>query len=184
MMSILSAKDLYAGKILGHLKLLRRVRRNPNHSPATRTRWRAECLRCGTNITIPQSYVLRKDNPRTDCGCVGEEAKSLQAKNKREYSIWYMMNRRCTDETHVAYKNYGGRGISVAQQWRLQSPNAFDLFFGFMGNAPTRKHTLDRIDVDGNYEPGNVRWATPKEQAMNTRRQKRLRELQDGKRIS
>lgn len=78
------------------------------------------------------------------------------------------MRRRCTVEDHVAYKYYGGRGISVHDDW-MDLETGFDKFLEHVGNAPSIKHTLDRIDVNGNYEPGNVRWATASEQAKNTR---------------
>lgn len=80
--------------------------------------------------------------------------------------IWLMMVRRCHDPASASYYKYGARGIVVCERWR-QSLNAF---VEDVGPRPSPRHTLDRKDVNGNYEPGNVRWATPKEQARNTRR--------------
>lgn len=158
--------NFVAGMQVGDFILRRRVIKK-DASPATRTQWRVECV-CGIIITIPQFYMTRKGNPKTHCGCKSKTVKTL---NKREYSIWTMMRRRCNDPNHVSYSHYGGRGISVCTEWDTLD-GGFERFFEHIGNAPSRSHTLDRIDNDGNYEPGNVRWATPTEQAANKGRKK------------
>lgn len=84
---------------------------------------------------------------------------------KDEYHIWRSMIQRCTSETHVSYPDYGGRGIKVCDEWL----GGFHAFLKDLGPRPTKGHSLDRINPDGNYQPDNVRWATGKVQARNKR---------------
>lgn len=78
------------------------------------------------------------------------------------------MRRRCDSPKLEQYPNYGGRGIRVCERWM-----SFENFFADVGRRPSLKHSLDRIDVNGNYEPGNVRWATARDQANNRRNAKK-----------
>jgi len=82
-----------------------------------------------------------------------------------EYAVWEHMKERCYRKTNTAYKNYGGRGISVCDRWR----NSFLAFYEDMGDRPSSKHQLDRIDNNGNYEPDNCRWVTVEKNARNKR---------------
>lgn len=82
-----------------------------------------------------------------------------------EYRAWKGMKERCQNPTNKSYHNYGGRNISVCERWLI----SFETFFDDMGYRPSAKHSIDRINVDGNYEPKNCRWALSKEQGRNRR---------------
>jgi hypothetical protein len=79
-----------------------------------------------------------------------------------EYRSWQMMKNRCLNPSARDYAHYGGRGINVCDRWL-----EFQHFLADMGRRPTKQHTLDRVDSDGDYAPGNCRWATREEQARN-----------------
>lgn len=144
-------------------------------------RWNCLCD-CG-RAKIVQSSNLRSGHV-TSCGCYSQEirerAKSHGYARKgarhSEYSAWAGMKRRCNNPKNVDFKDYGGRGIMVCDRWR----DSFNAFLTDMGRKPSPKHSIDRINVDGNYEPSNCRWATPLEQRSNRRdaghRPKRIRE--------
>ena len=85
------------------------------------------------------------------------------------YLSWYHMRRRCLDEKNHAWHNYGGRGITVCDKW-----GTFAGFFADMGHKPSSRHSLDRIDVNGNYNKENCRWATWDIQANNKRKNVRV----------
>lgn len=82
----------------------------------------------------------------------------------REYMAWHNAKVRCHWPKHHSYPNYGGRGIKVCDEWR----NSFDRFYADMGPCP-HDYQIERIDPDGNYEPGNCKWVPPSVQALNKR---------------
>lgn len=90
------------------------------------------------------------------------------------YMCWVAMRQRCTNPKHVSYPRYGGNGIAVCGRWR-----DFRLFLKDVGPRPSLGHSLDRIDCAGNYEPGNVRWATRSEQEKN-KRPRNMKDLDKG----
>lgn len=127
--------------------------------------WLCQCDCGNTHIVNSPSLV---DGKTRSCGCLSVEIlKTLHSThggtNHPMYQTWLGMKQRCSNPNHKDYHRYGGRGISVCPRWEKD----FAAFLSDVGERPSSKHSLDRIDRDGNYEPGNVRWATPTEQARN-----------------
>lgn len=91
---------------------------------------------------------------------------ATRTKRSREYIVWCHMKSRCLNKNSKDFRYYGGRGISICDQW----VNSFDNFLSDMGLRPTSKHSIDRIDVNGNYEPNNCRWVTQNIQVINSRK--------------
>ena len=134
--------------------------------------WECTCD-CG-NTTIVKASNLRRGNT-TSCGCVKRESiAAVRRTHGRtrtpKFGIWMAMIYRCENPRCPAFANYGGRGIRVAPDWR----HDFQAFLSYVGPRPSKLHSIDRIDVNGNYEPGNVRWATWTEQMRNTRANRHL----------
>ena len=128
--------------------------------------YRCKCD-CGQETTV-RSQSLRRGET-TSCGCVrAEKMRSEKTTHglyrTGTYNSWRSMLARCKDSSHKQFKDYGGRGITVCQAWQ----DSFEAFLAAMGERPSGT-TLDRIETDGNYEPGNCRWATRTEQNRNKR---------------
>ena len=135
-------------------------------------RWLCRCD-CGTIKSVAPNSLARGDTE--SCGCAaftatGERQKThgMAARGSRHplYSTWQHMLRRCYSDYVPEYRYYGARGIRVCERWRV----SFADFVKDMGPRPSALHSIDRYpDKNGNYEPGNCRWATKKEQSRNTR---------------
>jgi hypothetical protein len=160
------------GMTFGKLTILQKVR---SPKDVYGYSWKVACS-CGSEpFNIREQYLFRKANPKVDCGC---SAQTIITKYRREYHIWKMMNRRCYVERHISWPWYGALGVKVHLSWYdadgasfAQTLKAFGQFLKDVGPAPSKKHSLDRYpNPAGNYEPGNVRWATATEQASNKRR--------------
>lgn len=129
--------------------------------------WNCICD-CGAKTIVKGSNLL---SGRTkSCGCYQKDAaKEFMTKHgqtdSRLHNIWIQMRSRCDKPFNQAYGAYGGRGISVCAEWQ-----SFDNFFNWsIKNGYAEDLSIDRVDVNGNYEPGNCRWATRKQQCRNTR---------------
>lgn len=140
--------------------------------------WKCLCG-CGKSIIV-RAWCLRSGNTRS-CGCLQREVTALNGlKNKKhghnrrlggsrptpEYRCWRHMINRCENPNVESYKYYGARGIRVHEKWRRD----FAAFLRDVGPRPSGKHSIDRIDNDGHYEPGNCRWATAEQQVRNRRK--------------
>lgn len=152
------------GRRCGRLTVIRRAR-----SLKPSAQWLCVCA-CG-NKAIADGCLLRNGATKS-CGCFRRETCSKRARERirhglahtKEYRAWVGMWQRCTNSNKKGFELYGARGIRVCRRW-----HRFEKFFSDMGRKPSAKHSLDRIDTNGNYTPKNCRWATAKEQQRNRR---------------
>jgi hypothetical protein len=131
--------------------------------------WKCRCD-CGGYLTV-RAANLSSGNTNS-CGCWKREFRRANEthgmKGTRTYGIWNQMKQRCSNANVPNFHLYGGRGISVCNRW-----HQFENFYADMGPCPPGR-SLERINNDGNYEPGNCRWATKKEQGRNKRNNRHL----------
>lgn len=169
------------GQRFGRLTVVSRTKKEGD----SRAYWICSCD-CGGQ-TFTSGKYLRNGTTRS-CGCLAVDRAREMGANRAfiavrgeklvkhghrkarqrspEYKTWLAIKRRCTDENHKDYPNWGGRGIRVCTAW----DNSFEQFLADMGPRPTPEHQIDRIDPNGNYEPGNCRWVTPDVQNMENKR--------------
>jgi hypothetical protein len=132
---------------------------------------KCECGKQRTAIFTQIAYHFKKNRP-VSCGCIPKAFKHGGCKTP-EYVAYMNMKKRCTVKTNMRYKDYGGRGITICQSWL----SGFSNFYKDMGKKPSKFHSLDRIDNNGNYEPTNCKWSTSSEQALNRSTSKKYTQL-------
>ncbi len=173
-----NAKDLSQQRF-GRLVAIRRI-----SSKNKRATWLCRCD-CGNSVEIRSSELLR--GTTVSCGCYGRERSKQRfeaylittgkivhgGSRTRLYGVWKGMKHRCYIPTDHNYPNYGGRGITVCDEWQTFPPfREWAMANGYNPDAPKGACTIDRIDVNGNYEPSNCRWTDAKTQNNNRRKPK------------
>ena len=163
-------KDI-SGTRIGMLRVLEFSGVSPAPQGRRHVLWKCLCD-CGTEIVLRSAVLLRRS--RDSCGCMTgirrsknniEHGYSRRGKRTREYRAWASMITRCYNPKNKAYRNYGGRGVSVCPEWR----KSFSAFISDVGTCPVGKNSIGRINNNDGYNPGNVRWENLIEQANNKR---------------
>lgn len=151
------------GKRFGKLTVIERA----GSTKGGVARWLARCD-CGNEIIVDGSS-LRRNNGTKSCGCLkNESAAKHRMTDTKVYKTWLNIKQRCLNPNCECYKDYGARGIKIAPEWE----DDFSAFYNFVSKLEhfgDKIYSLDRIDNDGDYCPGNVRWADNKIQARNKR---------------
>jgi hypothetical protein len=171
------AEDL-TGKVFGNLEVIKfhhKKRKNPSNGQVQGHRyfWLCKCLLCGGTAIVPSSSL--KGMKSTSCGCLTRKrASEVNTKhghaNERLYHVWQGMKDRCFNPNHHGYHNYGGRGITICNEWMdYANFRKFMIGIGYDENLKRGVQTLERIDVNGNYEPSNCKLIPFVEQSLNRR---------------
>ena len=164
--------DDLTGKRFGKLVVLERVEDHISSGGYRYPKWKCVCD-CGNEVDVISKRL--KSNTTKSCGCYRREVASLlehethgdsaNPEYKNLYNVWRGMRRRCTTPTHKSYHHYGGRGIVICKEWdEYENFKVWALNNGYRSGL-----SIDRINVDGDYEPSNCRWVTQKEQNNNRR---------------
>ena len=165
--------DNLVGMKFGRLLVIERAPSRPRKNGGAQVCWKCKCD-CGNEVTVRGGSL--RGGRTTSCGCYRRENLSYyrthRAINKeawrtsdKQYNEWEGMIQRCFNKNNRSYPYYGGRGITVCERWR----KSYDEFLHDVGRRPSEDVSLDRINNNGNYEPGNVRWATHSQQMRNRR---------------
>ena len=120
--------------------------------------WWCKCD-CSKEVEV-RGDTLRNGSTKS-CGCLRKSTKIKHGlSHTTEYDSWYSLKHRCLNKNDKSYKYYGGRGITICERWTY-----FENFLSDIGNKPSPEYSIDRINNNGNYEPGNVKWATMAQQS-------------------
>jgi hypothetical protein len=148
------------GQVFGKLTV---ISENPIRGLAGHVMWNCQC-ECGNTITKPSANLV--NGHTQSCGCLRREIHTTHGMSHYpEYHIWEGIIQRCTNPNFKQYEDYGGRGITVCEEWL----NSFETFYRDVGSRPSPELTLDRDDNDKGYEPGNCFWRTRGHQVNNRR---------------
>ncbi len=146
-----------AGTRSGSLVAVRRAENRKRE-----TMWECICD-CGSSHVVRASTI--RSGTATSCGCVERKRYTTHKMSAApEYAVWVAMVSRCTNKKNPRFKDYGGRGITLCERWK-----AFENFISDVGLRPSDLHSIDRINNDFGYEPGNCRWSNQSQQMRNTR---------------
>lgn len=166
------------GRTFGRLTVIALAPMRPNWNHFVKCR-----CSCGTEKEIRVVYL--RSGHTASCGCLSQESRIARrpnlkhggcpkAKATTEYAAWHSMKDRCRNPKNRKWRLYGGRGIAVCEKWS----NSFEAFLADVGLKPDPKFSLDRIDTNGNYEPGNVRWADIYTQNRNRRKPNQEKQIE------
>ncbi len=179
-MTSVQARADITGRRFGRLVAVRIHNRRTARNAAL---WVCECD-CGNSVVSTKGHLVYGNT--SSCGCWKREDLSRRSIGNRhgvgnrgnrthgqtdspEFYAYHSMLQRCYNEKHVGFRYYGGRGIAVCARWNPKMGGTFENFLADVGHRPSPKHSIDRIDTNGNYRPDNVRWATHSQQMRNRR---------------